>query len=144
MTTAQLIVSIDDARRLRRCAETLILGRITARSPADGAWLDQWLDRLMAPVGPPPAECIAVVEAPPAVVLTFVEHPRYADAHPDEPATHEIREGRCNRCVVVERSDTGEHVLLWGMADQWSVSRADPAWAKHRAELPTPIEVVGL
>jgi hypothetical protein len=62
--------------------------------------------------------------------LTFVEHPLYEDAHPGETAAPGER---CTMCAVAERPDTGERVLLWLAGEKnWTVSRADPDWARHR------------
>jgi hypothetical protein len=64
--------------------------------------------------------------------LTFVRYPRYGEAHPDEPCdgTH------CDRCAIARRHDTGELVLLWLCEGKnWTVSRHDPQWARHREEI---------
>lgn len=71
-----------------------------------------------------------------AADLLFVEHPLYADAHPGEacdPAE------RCVRCAIARRPDTHELVLLWLAGDiDWTVSRADPEWARHRRDFAAP------
>ncbi len=67
------------------------------------------------------------------VELRVVEHPPYSVAHPGEPCdAGEV----CERCVIAERQDTGERVLLWLCGGiNWSVSRHDPNAERHRAEL---------
>lgn len=65
--------------------------------------------------------------------LEFIEHPLYVDAHPGEPAAPGER---CTQCAIVRRPDTGEHVLLWLVgAITWAISRHDPFYDRHRAEL---------
>lgn len=66
--------------------------------------------------------------------LRVIGHPLYAVAHPGEPVDEPDAE--CDRCVIAERTDTGARVLLWlcgGLT--WSVSRADPNYATHKAAL---------
>jgi hypothetical protein len=65
--------------------------------------------------------------------LTFVEHPLYASAHPGEDCDPTER---CTKCALARRSDTGEVVLLWQCEGKnWTVSRHDPEWARHREEI---------
>jgi hypothetical protein len=67
------------------------------------------------------------------VPLTFVEHPLYSEAHPNEPCDPEQR---CEKCARVIRPDTGETLLLWQAGEKdWTVSRNDPHWQRHRDEL---------
>lgn len=62
--------------------------------------------------------------------LSFVEHPLYAAAHPGEECDPQER---CTRCAIAVRPDTGEKVLLWQAGGKdWTVSRVDPEWARHR------------
>lgn len=69
--------------------------------------------------------------------LEFVEHPRYADAHPGEPCAPD---DVCTSCARARRPDTGETVLLWLAGGlNWVVSRHDPAWERHRADFATGI-----
>jgi hypothetical protein len=64
--------------------------------------------------------------------LKFVEHPMYDDAHPGEDTA---AGERCTMCAIAERPDTGERVLLWKAGEKnWTVSRADPEWARHRED----------
>jgi hypothetical protein len=71
-------------------------------------------------------------------VLDFVRHPHYADAHPGEACD----EGDvCERCAIARRRDTGDLVLLWQCEGKnWGVSRHDPEYARHRAELLVVVE----
>lgn len=65
--------------------------------------------------------------------LAFLEHPLYAVAHPGELCDPLER---CTRCALATRPDTGETVLLWQAGGKdWTVSRADPQWQRHRADL---------
>lgn len=67
-------------------------------------------------------------------VLSFrvLGHPEYSEAHPGEPCD----DGDvCERCAIAERLDTRERVLLWLCGGiNWSISRHDPRYARHRME----------
>ena len=66
------------------------------------------------------------------IQLTFVGHPPYNVAHPDESEPE-----LCTKCALARRSDTGETLLLWCCGGiNWSVSRHDPQHARHREEIP--------
>jgi hypothetical protein len=54
----------------------------------------------------------------------------YADAHPGETYL-----GECDSCVIAERLDTSEEVLLW-LCDgiNWAVSRHDRDYFRHRTD----------
>lgn len=68
-----------------------------------------------------------------AAALEFIAHPPYALAHPGE-ASDPVE--RCTQCAIALRRETGEVVLLWlAGGKDWTVSRADPAWAHHREQL---------
>lgn len=67
-----------------------------------------------------------------AADLVFVALAPYVIAHPGESCD---RLERCPRCAIALRPDTGEIVLLWLAGEQeWTVSRADPEWERHRAQ----------
>lgn len=81
----------------------------------------------------PPGTELLVGETP----LTFLFHPPYSEAHPDEEGDEP-----CTQCAVARRHDTGESVLLWMCEGKnWIVSRADPEWSRHRTELDTAASV---
>lgn len=65
--------------------------------------------------------------------LTFLDFPLYSQAHPGEDCEpHE----RCTKCALALRQDTNETVLLWQCEGKnWTVSRHDPEWSRHREEI---------
>ena len=59
------------------------------------------------------------------MILDFVRHPRYMDAHPGEGASVTL----CEFCTIARNPDSGKEYLLWRSNDSvWALSRHDPAY----------------
>ena len=66
------------------------------------------------------------------MTLEFLDFPYYTVAHPGEFSP---KLDLCTRCALGIRKDTGDIVLLWRTGNNFTVSRADPHYAKHKREL---------
>ena len=76
--------------------------------------------------------------------LTFIEHPLYLTAHPNE-GEEATPDERCCECAIVQRPDTKAQVLVWRCGGKhWSLSRHDPEFEKHQDLRGLSLTVVGL